>query len=75
MFNSTFNALPVMVCKHFPKMVLFEVRNAIFSLAEIYTQAYKKCIISEGKGCFSDGGVIEVNGYPIGMGSRLDEHL
>lgn len=75
MFNGTFNALPVMVCKHFPKMVLFEVSNAVFSTAEIHTQAFKKHIISEVKGCFTDCAVIEVNGYSIGMGSCLDEHL
>lgn len=75
MFNSTFNALPVMVCKHFPKMGLFEVSSAFFSLAEIHTQAFKKQIISEVEGCFTGCVVIEVNGYPIGMGSRLDEHL
>lgn len=38
MFNGTFNALPVMVCKHFPKMVLFEVCNAVSFPAEIHTQ-------------------------------------
>lgn len=59
----------------FPKMILFEVSNAVLSPAEIHTQAFKKCIISDVKGCFTDCGVIEVNGYPIGVGSRLDEHL
>lgn len=52
MFNCTFNALPVMVCKHFSQMVLFEVSNAVLFPAEIHTQTFKKCFISEIKRCF-----------------------
>lgn len=52
MFNGTFNALPVMVCKHFPKMVLFEVSNAFFPPAEIHTQTFKKVHHFRGKGMF-----------------------